>query len=200
MISITKPTIRPELWGFLAALIAANFTLLLGHICEPLIFFPSAVFSGEWWRTLTFPWVHVSGYHLLLDASAFLFLYHGLQETSLRKRLLYTVACAGGSLGVSLIAAPLTGGLCGLSGIAHGLMAISALEIMKSPDRTLRNAGIICFLVVVLKSIYEGVTGQIAFNFLHFGSVGNAIAICHAGGVLGGIIAYTVLSQIKVKS
>ena len=183
--------------AFIAALIAANFMLLLGRVCEPLIFFPAQLATGEWWRTFTFPFVHVSGYHLLLDAGAFLFLYHGLQETSTRRRLLYVAACAAGSLGVSLLSSPLASGLCGLSGIAHGLMAISALEIMRSDDRTLRHAGIACFLVVVIKSLYEGFTGQIAFNFLHFGSIGNAVAICHAGGILGGITCYAVLKQFK---
>jgi rhomboid family GlyGly-CTERM serine protease len=192
--------IRPkqiELTAFIVALIAANCMLLLGRVCDPLIFFPAQVSAGEWWRALTFPFVHVSGYHLLLDAGAFLFLYHGLQETSTRRRLLYVAACAAGSLGLSLCTSQLTGGLCGLSGIAHGLMAISALEITKSPDRTLRTAGIICFLVVALKSMYEGFTGQIAFNFLHFGEVGDAVAICHAGGVLGGLIIHIALNSLK---
>ncbi len=189
--------IRPrqiELTAFIVALIAANFMLLLGRVCEPLIFFPAQLAAGEWWRTITFPFVHVSGYHLLLDAGAFLFLSHGLQETSTRRRLLYVVTCAAGSLGVSLISSPLTNGLCGLSGIAHGMMAISALEIMRSDERTLRNAGIICFIIVTLKSLYEAFTGQIAFNFLHFGSIGNAVAICHAGGILGGVACYAILN------
>lgn len=185
--------------AFIAVLIAANFMLLLGRVCEPLIFFPSQLAAGEWWRTLTFPFVHVSWYHLLLDAGAFLFLYHGLQETSSRRRLLTVAACAIGSLGASLASSSLTGGLCGLSGIAHGLMAVSALEIMKTPDRTLRNAGTICFLLVVLKSIYEALTGAIAFEFLHFGSVGRAVAVCHAGGVLGGIVMYGILEGLKTK-
>jgi len=194
MIALTKPHIRLEIWGFVAALIAANFMLLLGRVCEPLVFFPSQWAAGEWWRALTFPFVHASGYHLLLDASAFLFLYHGLQETSARRRLLLVIACAASSLGASLIASPLTGGLCGLSGIAHGLMVVSALEIMKSPDHALRNAGMICFIAVVLKSIYEAFTGTIAFGFLHFGTIGNAVPICHAGGVLGGIFAYGIFN------
>ena len=190
MNTIAKQQIRPETWGFVAVLLIANFMLLLGRICEPLIFFPSQWISGDWWRALTFPFVHVSWYHLLMDAGAFLFLYHSLQEPSMRRRLLTVAACAAGSLGVSLLVSPLDNGLCGLSGVAHGLMAVSALEIMKSSDKTLRNAGIICFLAVALKSIYEACAGTIAFDFLHFGPVGKAVAVCHAGGVLGGVFAY----------
>ena len=197
-LSIAKPRSRQiELTAFIAALIAANFMLLLGRVCEPLVFFPSQWMSGEWWRALTFPFVHVSWYHLLLDASAFLFLYHGLQETSAKRRLLMVIACVAGSLGASLIASPLTGGLCGLSGIAHGLMAISALEFMRSNDRALRNAGIICFWVVVLKSIAEAFAGHVLFSFLHFGPVGDPVATCHAGGILGGLIVFQYLENTK---
>lgn len=193
--SIQSNPRKIELAAFIAALMAANFMLLFGRVCEPLIFFPSQFAAGEWWRTITFPFVHVSGYHLLLDAGAFLFLYHGLRETSARRRLLYVATCAVGSLGVSLVSSPLSNGLCGLSGIAHGLMAVSALETMRSSDRTLRHAGTICFFGVVIKSLYEAATGNIAFNFLHFGSIGNAVAICHAGGILGGVACYAVLNK-----
>jgi rhomboid family GlyGly-CTERM serine protease len=191
----SKPRLYPEIWGFIAALMAANFTLIFGRVCEPLVFFPAQVSAGEWWRLVTFPFVHVSPYHLMLDAGAFLFLYQGLMAASIRHRLLYVVATTAGSLGASLICSQLTTGLCGLSGIAHGLMAISALEIMRSDDRTLRNAGIICFVIVVLKSMYEAFSGTIAFNFLHVGSVGNAVAICHAGGVLGGLLVFQCLEN-----
>lgn len=190
-----KPHIKPEIWGFLIAIILANLTLIMDRACEPLIFFPNRVGMGEWWRTLTFPLVHVSWYHLLLDAGAFLFLYHGLQEVSAKRRLLYVASCGAGSLIASLLSSPLTGGLCGLSGIAHGLMIISALEVIHSSDRTLRNAGIICFLVVVSKSMFEAFTGNILFEFLHFGSIGSAVAICHAGGVLGGLCSHILLNR-----
>jgi len=106
-------------------------------------------------------------------------------------------ACGAGSLGASLIPSPLTDGLCGLSGIAHGLMAVSALEIMRSTDRSLQNAGMICFITVVLKSIYEAFTVTIAFGFLHFGSIGNAVPICHAGGVLGGILGGLITHSLS---
>lgn len=194
---------KPEIWAFALMLLLANLTLLVGQVCEPLTFYPAKVAGGDWWRVLTFSFVHVSWYHLLLDAGAFLLLYHGLLETSARRRLLLVIACTTGSLCASLIASPLTGGLCGLSGIAHGLMAVSALETIKSRDRTLRTAGVIIFITVVLKSIYEGLTGHIAFNCLHLGPIGNAVPICHTGGVLGGIFSYmtlTILTHRKQKN
>lgn len=196
----TSVAIRPrliELSAFTTALIAANFMLLIGRVCDPLVFLPDRFLAGDWWRALTFPFVHVSWYHLLLDAGAFLFLYHGLQETSAKRRLTLVATCAAGSLGASWVSSPLSGGLCGLSGIAHGLMAVSALEIMRSTDRSLRNAGIICFITVVLKSIYEACAATVAFQFLHFGFIGEAVAVSHAGGILGGLIAYGIRQKRK---
>ncbi len=191
--------IRPkrfEMCLFIAALTAANFALLTGRVCEPLVFFPAKVLSGEWWRILTFPFVHVSFYHLLLDAGAFLLLYHGLRETSAIQRLGMVAACAAGSLCLALLTSPLADGLCGLSGIAHGLMAVSALELMQTADKTLQRTGVICLLIVVLKSISEAITGHVVFETLHLGMVSSPVAICHGGGVLGGIL-FKILTDCR---
>jgi rhomboid family GlyGly-CTERM serine protease len=169
-------------------LIAANFTLVFGQVCEPLVFFPAQVVAGEWWRILTFPLVHVSWYHLILDAGAFLFLFHGLMETSAIKRLGIVAACAAGSLGFALLTSPLTGGLCGLSGIAHGLMAVSAIELMQTKGKTLQHTGLACLLIVVLKGLVEALSGQVLFENLHLGDVASPVAVCHAGGLLGGLL------------
>lgn len=78
------------------------------------------------------------------------------------------------------------------SGVAHGLMVVSGLEMItaKSSHQTLRRAGAVCFAAVVLKSGLEAVTGQAFFTSLHFGLLGTPVAVCHAGGVLGGIVAF----------
>jgi len=198
MNTLVKQQTHPEIWGFAIAIVLANITLLFGRVCEPLVFFPAKVLAGEWWRVMTFPFVHVSGYHLLLDAGAFLLLYHGLREPSSIKRIVLVIACAAGSLGISLISSPLINGLCGLSGIAHGLMAVSALELMQTQDQTLRRAGAACLTIVILKCLYEGLSGHVLFNSLHFGSVGSPVAICHAGGILGGLLAYKFIGLSKV--
>lgn len=195
-LSLKLKTIRPEVWAFTLALLVINGSLLAGRVCNAFIFSPDPVGAGEWWRALTFPFVHVSLYHLLLDASAFLMLYQGLQETSIKRRLLYVAACAAGSLGFSLLTSTLSGGLCGLSGIAHGLMAVTGLELMRSTDRPLRNAGILCFALTLIKSLFEAATGQIAFSFLHLGSVGAPVAACHLGGVIGGSVAYLFFRRL----
>jgi membrane associated rhomboid family serine protease len=122
-------------------------------------------------------------------------LYRCLGDWSIAKRLGSLVLCSVFSLGAALLASSMPNGLCGLSGIAHGLMAIAALQMTREKTALLRTAGLISFILVVAKSIYEGITGQICFEFLHFGSVGEAIAVCHTGGVLGGICAYLVFRK-----
>ena len=124
-----------------------------------MVFVPQAVQAGEWWRLFTHPFVHVTWYHLLLDGAAFLALYHSLIEASTVRRLIYVFAAGAGSLLVSWAAAPgiSASGLCGLSGIAHGLMAVSALELIgtQPPGSTERRMGQIGFILVVGKAAVE---------------------------------------------
>lgn len=175
---------------FFGILIICNIGLLRGNLSHSLIFIPSAVKHGQWWRLFTHPFVHVNIYHLVLDAGAFLLLYKALDDRSPLKKITYLVACGAGSLLAAMIISPLvyTRGLCGLSGIAHGLMAVTGLEMMKN-RRDFKTGGLI-FLLVVFKGIYELLTGNVLFSFMHMGLCGSPIASCHAGGVLGGIAAF----------
>ena len=197
-LSREETTKRIELFIFLALLLCINIPLFQGQRFPSLSFVPDRVAAGEWWRILTHPFAHVSWYHLLIDASAFLFLYRGLIETSWRKRAMYAAICALGSLSASMLSpAILTGGLCGLSGAAHGLMAVSALEMacIKTAHSTLRRAGIIALCVVVAKSMFEAITGNVVLSFLHIGDVGTPLTLSHAGGALAGIVAFAVLNS-----
>jgi len=190
---------KRELGLIAAVLLAINLPLLFGRVCDPLIFFPAQAAAGEWWRAATFPLVHVSLYHFLLDASAFLFLYHGLREIPLLRRWGIVGCCTAGSLLMAMAASPLDGGLCGLSGIAHGLMAITGLELARSTDASLRKAGWICVAFVTLKSLFELVAGEVLFASFHLGSVGAPVASTHFGGVLGGLIGYGILEIPQLK-
>jgi rhomboid family GlyGly-CTERM serine protease len=179
--------------GFIALLAVFNAPVLRGSWCHSMVFLPGAVEGGEWWRLFTHPFVHVSWYHLLLDGAAFLALYHSLVEGSVCRRLLYVLAAGAGSLLVSWAVAPgiSTSGLCGLSGIAHGLTAVSALEAVvgQAPGSTERRVGLICFLLVAGKAALEALSGHMFFTFLHFGLMGEPVAVAHAGGVIGGLLA-----------
>jgi len=127
------------------------------------------------------PFVHVTWYHLVLDGAAFLALYHSLVEPSLARRLVYVLAAGAGSLLAAWATMPAisTSGLCGLSGVAHGLMAVSALELMtgQPPGSTERRIGQMSFFLVVGKAALEAVSGRMFFTFLHFGLMGDPVAV-----------------------
>jgi rhomboid family GlyGly-CTERM serine protease len=184
------PVARPRVTGGSGIHAATGFVALLALLLplrDSLCFNPSAVVAGQWWRVVTHPFVHVSWYHLLLDGAAFLLLYHGLE----RHRLRYVAATGAGSLLASLWFWPAIGttGLCGLSGIAHGLMAVMALELIHRGDRL----GWSCLALVAGKAIWEGATGHVVFEGLHSGLIGTPVAVCHFGGVIGGAIAFAML-------
>ena len=117
-------------------------------------------------------------------------LYTGLDERRTRWRIGYALVCCTFSLATAFLTAPVVAlqGLCGLSGTAHGLTAVSAAELMRRPDS--RLAGAVCLAVLVAKSAAEAVTGRVVLDFLHMGLCGSPVAVCHAGGVLGGLAAF----------
>lgn len=190
---------RP-LWVWAAVLIIVNLPLIWGDIRTELIFVPEAVSSGQWWRTVTYPLVHLSWYHLLLDAGGFLLLLHCLEEKRAWARMLLMAGAGAGSLALTLALDPFVfeGGLSGLSGIAHGLMAITALEMLRHTGQ--RKWGALSLALVVSKSAYELWSGQVFFEFLHMGMCGRPLAASHAGGVLGGVIVFAFLNLSNIQS
>ena len=105
--------------------------------------------------------------------------------------------CAGGSLLAAWLGSPQVAalGLCGLSGTAHGLMALSGLNQMRSLET--RRAGGVAFGLVASKCIIEGLTGEVLFAFMHMGLCGTPIAMAHLGGVAGGIAAHLLGEVIR---
>ncbi len=194
-----------DLLFLMALLVFANRTLLWGAVNHALIYHPVPVLAGEWWRLLSYPWVHLSWYHLLLDAGAFYLLYTGLTEKRGAIRLTIIAACSASSLlfGVVLGAAQDIG-LAGLSGIDHGLMAVISLEMIRTSRR--RNLGLACFALVLAKCVYEIATGEAVFASLHIGLCGIPVVATHAGGLFGGVLAfgtfytYQTLSRIRPTS
>lgn len=188
---------RPELLFFFLLLIILNTPVLFGSGCQSLMFQSDAVRNGQWWRLFTHPFVHVTWYHLLLDGTAFLTLYYSLAENKLFRRLLYVFAAGTGSLLLSWVASPAmaTSGLCGLSGIAHGLMAVSALEMIggNPPHSVERRIGLVSFILIIGKAAFEALTGRMFFAFLDFGLLGDPVAVSHAGGIVGSLLAMFLL-------
>jgi rhomboid family GlyGly-CTERM serine protease len=193
---------RPELLMFCALLAILNAPVLAGAFSQSLVFLPGAVTGGEWWRLLSHPFIHVTWYHLLLDGAAFLALYCSLIEPSLFRRLAYVFAAGAGSLLAAWAAAPgiSTSGLCGLSGIDHGLMAVSALELVRAnrPGSTERRLGQLAFLLAVGKAALEALSGHMFFTWLHFGLMGAPVAVSHAGGIIGGLLAMLWLPRSNI--
>jgi rhomboid family GlyGly-CTERM serine protease len=201
-LTIIKNTLFPQgipldVIGFIVLLIFTNLHLLSGTFSPSLIFIPSAFAAGEWWRLVTHPFVHFSWYHLLLDAGAFFLLYKDLGQTRVSDRIYYVILCGTFGLIVPMLVAPLinTQGLCGLSGIAHGLMAVTALEMIERKNYV--RTGLVLFSLVVAKSIYEAVHGDVILAFMHMGLCGSPLAVCHAGGVLGGMLAFCIFRWAK---
>ena len=179
-------------------LILANLGLVVGKVpAVNLMYLPDAVSAGEWWRALTWPLIHVSRYHLLLDGVTFLFLWHGLAERSRTLRWLYAAATIAGSLLFPLLASPEIKqlGLCGMSGPAHGLFAITALELILSKKE--RTLGILLFSGLMAKTAWEILSGQALFQGLHLGDIGHPILTTHAGGVIGAVLMFALIAGIR---
>lgn len=174
------------------------FAIILAFLNAPLfgtawrghfVFFPELVAAGEWWRVLTHPFVHVSWYHLLLDGGAFFLLYPELRDWTRAQRIAAVAICALGSLLAAMLSPQVASiGFCGLSGVAHGLMALAAVEMICRAEKRERIAGWCALSLVVGKSAVEAATGQVALAFLHFDLMGVPIAVCHAGGALAGLM------------
>ncbi len=176
---------------FGAALLVASLPLVLWG-APPLRFAysPTAVADGEWWRLLSHPFVHVSRYHLLLDGVAVVSLLLGLGDRRAWDRIALVVASAAASLGAAALVPgeTTTYGLCGLSGVGHGLMAGAAVLSWREEDAAGRRTAAIVLGVVVVKSLVEAATGYLIFDLIHLGDLGRPNPLCHLGGVAGGIL------------
>ena len=182
-----------EMMFYSIVIVFFNIRLIWGKIFESMIFIPEKFCEGQWWRILTHPFVHVSWYHLLLDAIAFYLLLSQLKETSLLKRSIYIFICGIGALSGALIALPGLNsiGYCGLSGLDHGLMVICSLEMINSSTNgSLKQAGILCLILVSLKCMIEAYYGKMVFSFFHFNLIGSPVALSHTGGFTGGLVAF----------
>lgn len=182
-----------SLYAWSAVLLVINLPVLWGEVRTGLLFLPDAVITGEWWRIVTFPLVHLSWYHFLLDAGGFLLLYSALEEKRKVIKTLYILGPGLGTLMLTLALSPAvsTQGLSGLSGIAHGLMAVTALEMIN--DKSQRTWGVVSLVTIVLKSAYELWSGHVLFEFMHMGLCGLPLTASHAGGVAGGLLTFALI-------
>ena len=183
---------RREIWIYIACIVWANLGLLNGSVATAGYYYPDKVLNGEFYRLLTHPFVHVSWYHLLLDGSAFLMLYAMLKETSLVRRTMYLLGAHIGCLIGVTLTLPIHNsiGYAGLSGIAHGLMAVWALECLQTKEKNTVTVGWITFGLVLGKAIYEALSSHMLFSLIHTSLIGQPVAISHLGGILGATLAF----------
>ncbi len=182
---------------FGAVLCVVNLPLLVsGAPALGLVYSPAAVGNGEWWRLLTHPFVHVSRYHLLLDGVAFLALLWGLADRRARDRVaLVTASAAASLLAATLVPGEVARyGLCGLSGVGHGLMAGTAVLSLREDDADGRRVGAVVLCVVAVKALVEAATGRLVLDLVHLGDLGRPNRLCHLGGVIGGALAAVAVS------
>jgi hypothetical protein len=79
-------------------------------------------------------------------------------------------------------------GLCGLSGIDHGLLVITSLGMIKTKND--RLLGYACLSLVIAKCVYEMTAGDVFLSSIHHGLCGTPLVACHLGGVVGGLISF----------
>ncbi|MFH2068517.1 MAG: rhomboid family intramembrane serine protease [Candidatus Omnitrophota bacterium] len=192
-----------DFWLLVGLLLFTNYPLFFGGKTTRWAFYPALVKQGEWWRVFTGLFAHVTWYHLFLDSLPFFLVYLSLDEKRIFYRLFYVILAGAGSLLAGIWFSPLVPevGLRGLSGITYGIAALGALEMVfrAKKDKIDKTIGAAVFLFLLLIVAYETITGKFPFSFLLFGMVGTPILVCHAGGIVGSVIAYIVVKGIDWK-
>jgi len=177
-------------------LILINIPSIMGEPLTPLLLSHDV----SWWQWITHPWIHASGYHLLLDGSAFLMLWFMLPKGLWSRGFIFSASLLGSALGVILQGNLVPGqGYGGLSGVAHGLMAAWAVWLMLDSDDLIekRVAGV-AYMLVLAKSIWELVAGTVFFEWMHVGNVGIPLTGSHLGGVIGGSLFIVLCYALKL--
>jgi len=178
-----------------ALLVAANFSLFTGGPSHSVWFFTGDnLLPARWWTCLGYIFAHVSLYHLILDAAAFSLLYSACWIE--RGPLSRLGMVAGGALGgawAAWLAYPAlnTTGLGGLSGVAHGLCGLVCLDLLRNPtaERSTKHMAAAGFLLLLGKAVWEAWTGDVMLAGYHAGDLGSPVAVSHAGGLLGFLLA-----------
>jgi rhomboid protease GluP len=144
--------------------------------------------AADWWRILTFSFLHLNALHLTLNAVA-LYWVGGIVERRLAAAGVLAVFAGGGlASGVAgmLLGSvlPTTGIAVGASGAVFGLLAAAVVVLFRSDaalrerDRRLRVALTICLVVGIGISFLPGVS-----------------LAGHLGGLLGGLLIVQFITR-----
>ena len=146
----------------------------LSPIFLDLVQWPPAVDAGEWWRLVTAAFLHIGPVHLLLNMLALLVFGSELERQIGRWRYLavYFVSILGGAAAVQLFTdSPVAGASTGI----WGLMGAFAV------------------LMIASKQDLRGIVTLLAMNVLISVVVPGISLVGHIGGLVGGVLATTVL-------
>ncbi len=133
--------------------------------------------STDWWRVITFSFLHLNWLHLALNTAGLLWLGRIVERRVGRSRFLAIFLVSGVASGiVGMLLGPVlptTGVAVGASGAVCGLLAAALMLIFRrNADRRLRLPLVSCLAVVIAISLLPGV------------SLGG-----HLGGLIGGAMA-----------
>jgi rhomboid protease GluP len=125
--------------------------------------------AADWWRILTFSFLHLTWWHLAMNTVGLLWL-GGIVERRLGSAAFAAIfaggAAASGAAGMLLGSyLPTTGIVIGASGVVFGLLAAAlmlafrkhSLQVSEG-DRRLRRPLLICFIAVIGISFVPGVS------------------------------------------
>jgi hypothetical protein len=93
-------------------------------------------------------------------------------------------------------------GYCGISGIAHGLMAIWCMERIfgvktNAEQKTEQRIAGVVLLGLIAKCIYEVIAGHVLFESMHLGDVGVPVVASHLWGVIGALAVFPVCNTVS---
>ncbi len=151
--------------------------------------FKGAVISGQWWRLISYMFLHAGAMHLIMNGFALLYAGMYLEPLIGKIRLVSAYVLTGISAGIaSLLVHPLSvgvgasGAIFGLYGVFFALLSTNYLQ--KTARKTMMRS--LLFFVV--------------FNLL-MGLQGNTDNAAHIGGLLSGIlIGYLFYPAIKKRA
>jgi rhomboid protease GluP len=137
---------------------------------------------GDWWRVLTFSFLHLTWLHLALNTAGLLWLGRIVERRLGRARftiVFFTSAVASGTAGMLLGSVlPTSGVAVGASGAVCGLLAAALMLAFRGDaDRRVRLPLTICLAAVIATSFVPGVS-----------------LAGHLGGLLGGSLIMTRLT------